>query len=184
MNAVLPVYQDRPAIVPGPDGWRIYISVHDAEYLRQRAEWKRKLADAHPDAGGTSFRFRQAVKARDRWEADEEAWYAQHGLTLPPVSSSTPVSETGLNDLLARVPDGAGRPQTAPHPVTRMTGQRRMLTLLADGAYHTAAECRAVAGKSAVLYVLRLRQHGFDVRLDPSYRTGLGKPAYRLIGAP
>ncbi len=185
MSAALPVYRDRPAILPSAGG-RVYISVHDAEYLRQRSEWKRKLADAHPDAGGTSFRFRQAVKARDRWQATEEAWYGQHGLTPPlPVSTSDArVSATSLTELLAQLPDGVGRPWMTTRSVARMTGMRRLLTLLADGAYHTTAECRAVVGLHAITYIARLRARGFDIPLDASYRTGLGTPAYRLISAP
>jgi biotin operon repressor len=78
----LPVYRDRPSVVPH-EGGRIYISVHDAEYLRLRAEWKQKLADEHPDRTGRSFAFRKLIKQREAWEASEAKWYAQHGLTPP-----------------------------------------------------------------------------------------------------
>jgi hypothetical protein len=66
------------------EGGRIFISVHDAEYLRQKAEWKRKLAQSHPDVpSGSAFAFRHLIKQRDKWEAEEVAWYATHGLTTP-----------------------------------------------------------------------------------------------------
>ena len=87
MSLPLPVYRDRPAFIPHAGG-RIYISVHDAEYLRQRSEWRRKLAAAHPDSPtGNSFTFRRLKSQRDKWEATEVEWYAQHGLTPPELST-------------------------------------------------------------------------------------------------
>jgi hypothetical protein len=70
------------------EGGRIYISVHDAEYLRQRAEWKRKLAEAHPDSPtGSAFAFRRLISQRAKWDDAEVQWYAQHGLTPPDTST-------------------------------------------------------------------------------------------------
>lgn len=92
MSTLLPVLPNRPAVVPS-EGGRVYISVHDAEYLRLRAEWKQQLVDAHPDRAGSSFRFRRLMKARDRWEASETAWYAQYGLRPPEITSRTPRPE-------------------------------------------------------------------------------------------
>lgn len=51
--------------------------------MRQRAAWKHKLANAHPDRGGSADRFRRLDQARRKWQFNEAAWYARHGL-LPP----------------------------------------------------------------------------------------------------
>jgi hypothetical protein len=85
VSSPLPVYRDRPQWLPCPDtpGLRVCIAAHDQEYLRLKSEWKRKAADAHPDRTGRAFAFRQIQKQRERWEADEQAWYAKHGLTPP-----------------------------------------------------------------------------------------------------
>ncbi len=119
MSEFLPVYRDRPSIVPSGSG-RVFISIHDAEHLRQRGEWKRKLADAHPDRGGTSFGFRKLVKQREQWDAEELQWYAQYGLMLP--DASVPTSQPAIPAELLRLADSR----------TVKTSRRRVAGYLAD----------------------------------------------------
>jgi biotin operon repressor len=73
--------------LPDPEnpGWVDLISVHDAEHLRAKAEWRQTLAQSHPDAGGSDLRFRITQKAREKWLKAETEWYAKRGLTLPEV---------------------------------------------------------------------------------------------------
>lgn len=61
----------------------LYLHIHDAEYMRERAAWRRKLAATHPDAGGAAWRFREVSKARRAWIAREVIFYARLGLTPP-----------------------------------------------------------------------------------------------------
>jgi hypothetical protein len=167
MSAALPVYRDRPAIVPSPDGrGRVYISVHDAEYLRQKSEWRRKLFEAHPDHGGSDLRFHRTRRQQKAWEQSEADWYAQYRLTPPLVSPRAVIDAT--------VPQRGRKPPTV---------VQRLLDVLSDGRYHTPDDLRATC-KNVTVYVFRLRRRGFDVRLDPSYMTGLGRPAYRLVNGP
>ena len=72
----------RPPIVK-LDGWVIYLSVHDAEYLRTRREWRQKLRVAHPDQGGSAYRFRLSMGAYRSWLATENRYYARLSLTPP-----------------------------------------------------------------------------------------------------
>ena len=62
---------------------QINIRVHD-DFVQRR--WrllrKRRLA-AHPDAGGTSRKFRLATEELEKFMQIEAAWYQQYGLTLP-----------------------------------------------------------------------------------------------------
>lgn len=160
--SLIPVRGDRPAIVPWQGG-RVFVSVHDAEHLRQRAAWKRELAAAHPDAGGSNLRFDRVRRQRERWDESERAWYAQYGLVPPPVGEPPPTR----SEALAAWPRARG-------------GTRRLLELLADGAPHLTSECRAVAGRSAGKSVFDLRKHGFDVVLELPIQTGLSGRSYRL----
>lgn len=160
--SLIPVRGDRPAIVPWQGG-RVFVSVHDAEHLRQRAAWKKALAEAHPDAGGTTLRFDRVRRQRERWEAAEREWYAQYGLVPPPVGEKPPTR----SEVLAAWPRAWGR-------------TRRLLELLADGAPHLLSECRAAAGRYAGQAAYDLRQHGFDVVLELPVQTGLSGRSYRL----
>ena len=72
----------RPPIVK-LDGWVIYLSVHDTEYLRTRREWRQKLRAAHPDQGGSTYQFRRAMGSYGAWRAAENRYYARLGLTPP-----------------------------------------------------------------------------------------------------
>lgn len=79
---LIPQHQDRPAIIQH-DGWTIYVSIRDAEYLRLLKVFKRRLADAHPDRGGSNYKFRKIMGERIRWQCEEARWYAQFGLYPP-----------------------------------------------------------------------------------------------------
>lgn len=73
---------DRPAVITY-QGARIYLHIHDAEYMRERSAWRQRLAAAHPDAGGNAAAFQRLIGQRTAWQAREAAWYARLGL-LPP----------------------------------------------------------------------------------------------------
>lgn len=81
-----PAFADRPTVIDYGGG-RVFVGVHDAAYLRGLRAWKRKLAEAHPDGGGSAGQFRKVKAAEERWRADELAWYEAHGL-LPPIFRS------------------------------------------------------------------------------------------------
>jgi hypothetical protein len=144
--ALLTTYPDRPAVVPHQRG-RVYVSVHDAEYLRQKAEWKQRLAAVHPDTTGHSgFTFRKLLKERTRWEADERAWYAQFNLTPPdvlrPVAEPTP-------ELLAYA---KGRASSQRWRVERYLAEHP------DANAETVAEALAIRIQTARVNLFRLRQ--------------------------
>jgi biotin operon repressor len=82
--AELILVSERPAILPDPEnqGWVIYVSVHDAEYLRMRSVWKQRLK-AHPDYGSSSITFDRVKRGYEKWKKDEENWYARLKLTPP-----------------------------------------------------------------------------------------------------
>ena len=99
MSDLIPVLPHRPAVLPHAGGI-IFLSVHDAAYLREQASWKRQLMAAHPDRqwprtrtyrGGTTGqqrygsieRFAKTLKAYKLWHAQENAWYGALGLTPP-----------------------------------------------------------------------------------------------------
>ena len=60
-----------------------YVSLHDAEHLSQRKDWRRRLFEAHPDRGGSDETIIQLLKDRDQWSAKEEKWYKGLGLVPP-----------------------------------------------------------------------------------------------------
>jgi biotin operon repressor len=150
--SLLKTYRDRPHWVPDPDGQgRDCISVHDTEHLRRRSDWKRQLAEAHPDAGGSSFRFHRLVRDRKRWELAEQAWYVRRGLSLP-----EPPREAA--------PRVTHRRKRTWH--TRVSGADRLLALLSDGEPHVLGECRAVVGgtrHATAAAAKRLRAEGYDI---------------------
>lgn len=82
MSALIPVRQNRPAILEHAGGV-IYVSLHDAEYLRRKSEWKRLIAATHPDRGGGATTARRLLRQRHAWQQAEDAWYAMLGLTPP-----------------------------------------------------------------------------------------------------
>lgn len=66
-------------------GGRVNVAVHDA-WCQQAGErlWS-ALRVAHPDAGGTNAKFRDARKRWGKFLAQETAWYAEAGVPLPDV---------------------------------------------------------------------------------------------------
>lgn len=75
-DSLIRLHEDRPAFVTYKRGL-VCVSIHDAEYLRQRAEWKRKLRAGHSDAGGTTRQTQKLTKDYAAWKATEHAFYAE-----------------------------------------------------------------------------------------------------------
>lgn len=82
MRAGLVRVSGRPSHVE-VDGWMCWVELHDRLYRAERRRWKARLAAAHPDAGGTAWRFRAAYAGYQRWLRREARWYAHVGLTPP-----------------------------------------------------------------------------------------------------
>lgn len=74
---------DRPVFVKDANGWSVNIAAHDAWYREERARRKAKIAEVHPDRGGSTKQARAAIKAYHDFLDREDAWYAQHGLEPP-----------------------------------------------------------------------------------------------------
>ena len=75
-------FKNRPVTI-AHDGGVVYVSVHDEAYLADRARWKVRLAEAHPDTGGTAAKFRDALRGYRSWQAKEQQWYETYGLCPP-----------------------------------------------------------------------------------------------------
>lgn len=75
---------DRPTSVSYRGG-RVFISAHDEEYFRVRRIWRGRLAESHARAnhGGSTVWFRSVKRLYDQWRLQEQAWYAQFGLSVP-----------------------------------------------------------------------------------------------------
>jgi hypothetical protein len=76
----------RPSVVPViSNGSRIEINVarHDQFYRRERRKLVRRLADVHTDRGGGKTAALNASMALQRFDAREEKWYREVGLTPP-----------------------------------------------------------------------------------------------------
>ena len=103
--AMIPTLRGRPSVVRSGN-CSVYVSVHDAEHLRLRREWKRKLAYYHHDAiksrwqtaaaGGACWArqlltrqqafgatFRQLQAGHEAWLRAERVWYARLSLEPP-----------------------------------------------------------------------------------------------------
>lgn len=79
---LIPTLPGRPAVLK-KDGCTYFISVHDAEFLRVRAEWKRKLKELHPDTASMHGNFIAAVNGYRMWQQKEAVWYAEVGIDPP-----------------------------------------------------------------------------------------------------
>ena len=74
--------EGREAVVPHQGGiW--YQAVRDAAHLREAKRWKRRLAAAHPDGGGTDKEFVRVQKQCERWHQEEARVYAEYGRVPP-----------------------------------------------------------------------------------------------------
>lgn len=67
-------------------GGTIDIGRRDAFHRQQRYELRRRAAAAHPDAGGTSAKFRKAMETYRKFLESEKEWYATYGLQPPLLS--------------------------------------------------------------------------------------------------
>lgn len=165
MSLPIPQPSDRPAIVER-DGWKVLVYVHDAEYLRQRSEWREKLR-AHPDTGGTAGKFRRVHSAYERWRKQEETWYLGHGLTPP--TGALPTEDVSTPPL------GAGA------HLDRARGITRLALIMADGEWRTRREMSQIAGvaKGTLWYgIKRLRDVGAKIeRSGDRYRLAEPVPA-------
>jgi len=84
MTALVPQVGNRPAAIKFNGGW-VYLGVHDAAYLHERSAWRARLAQAHPDHGGTRGRFLEVYRQCRLWRRAEQAWYAAFGFEPPRV---------------------------------------------------------------------------------------------------
>jgi hypothetical protein len=82
MTELIPRLSNRPAVLTR-DGWAVYVSVHDAWFLAEWRRQKQRLAEAHPDKGGSSWRYRTATGRVNRWLQQEQVFYRQLGLEPP-----------------------------------------------------------------------------------------------------
>lgn len=89
---------ERPTWIPYKGG-RVSLQQMDLAYLREKAEWKRRLVAAHPDRkrrtsrGTTGSTFAKLSNARDRWKREWTRRFKNCGY-LPPdmvVEVETPV---------------------------------------------------------------------------------------------
>jgi hypothetical protein len=79
---LIPTYNGRPSVVK-QNNCTIYLSVHDAEFLRQWRAWRLRLAAAHPDTGGTAVRFRKALVMYREWQYVQAKFYNEVGVEPP-----------------------------------------------------------------------------------------------------
>ena len=84
MNQLVKVFGvDRPSQIEAEGGGTVNLAVHDAHYLAMAKRWRRLLATAHPDAGGTATAFRRTMERRRVWLGRERRWYAAYHLVPP-----------------------------------------------------------------------------------------------------
>jgi biotin operon repressor len=148
--SLIHTHPGRPVFVQVGTG-RVYISVHDDEYRRQRVQWRQRLADAHPDRSGTRGQFEKLHAQYVRWQQTEEAWYAQYGLKPPGRALVLDDSDPGVAALDTRV-------------------RARLMRALA--APRSTSELAALLGKNRSTMqqaVLRLRREGVPILAE---RTG------------
>lgn len=137
----LPLISGRPAVVVR-DGCRIFVNIHDAEYLRQRREWRRKLR-AHPDTGGTSSTFRDVFKAYRAWEASETRWYAAIGLEPPTNRPEKASAPDVLHGDVARFFDVSYRARLVMQAHPHYTSQELAAALGISVPHASVLRCRA-----------------------------------------
>jgi hypothetical protein len=87
---VIPVIGNRPSVFKH-EGWTVYLSVHDQEYLRKVKELRSSMIEAHPDKhaieGLTTKKAHQlysrAKFALVQFKQRERLWYWQYKM-MPP----------------------------------------------------------------------------------------------------
>lgn len=109
---LLPVTSEgRPVVLKDSQGWTVFVSVHDQEYLRQKREWRARIIAAHPDKLGISpadlskwksanLKFARLNLAAQVWKHKERAFYWRLGL-MPPDWKGEPEPPNGLRESLA-----------------------------------------------------------------------------------
>jgi hypothetical protein len=97
MTELMQVFDGRPAFIERGGG-RVFISPHDQQHRHQRAEWKGRLKQAHPDMGGSAPQFRRLHRLYQQWLQSEADWYALHGIEppMPIVIAITPPSQSPI----------------------------------------------------------------------------------------
>lgn len=80
---MIKVHEDYPTVVVDDSGWRTFVAIHNDEFLRMRKVWRERLAQAHPDMGGSFTKFVKVRKEEQKWLEEERKWYDQHKLPLP-----------------------------------------------------------------------------------------------------
>lgn len=100
---LIPLTGSRPPVLV-LDGWTVYVAIHDQEYIRQRTEWRRRLAASHPDKSGLTSedrgwatanrKFRNLLIQHGAWRFKERCFYWKLGL-MPPDWRGTPAPPHG-----------------------------------------------------------------------------------------
>lgn len=100
---LIPSLPGRPAVIE-QDGWKVFLSVHDKEYLRAKKQMRKEVLDLHPDKSGLSpedprwervnQRFRSANLSYIVWCRKERCWYWKFGL-MPPDWKGAPQPPQG-----------------------------------------------------------------------------------------
>lgn len=110
---------DYPAYVL-EDGWKTVVAVRVRAYLDDLKSWKRQLAAAHPDSGGSEHAFRRVKQAEARWRRSADAWFEKHQLPIPAYSeharqlvpASAPGTKLRVLDVVFEWLSAATVPQT------------------------------------------------------------------------
>ena len=189
--ALIRQFEGRPAVVETANRGRVYINVHDAEYLRKRAEWRKKLADQHPDRSpahhskSSGARFRVLKRQYESWLISEKQWYEQYNLKPPEHGSrarrygASEISEASdVEHTVDHVADALNTTEAAVTPTPRWTPERlemlasdgatRVLMVLNDRKKHTWQEIADAVGgtiKSAHRGVTHLRHLGYVIEM-------------------
>ena len=81
---MIQTFAGRPSVL-NIGGTTIFLSVHDAEFMRQWRIWRHRLAQAHPDGGGSSYKFRRALSKYQHWQFQQAEFYQAVGVEPPKV---------------------------------------------------------------------------------------------------
>lgn len=129
------------------DGWREYVAVHDAEFLRRRAQLRQAIWLTHPDRGGDVVRCRASIRRYRHWLRQERAYYERRGLTLP-------VAHTVTSPLLI--------------PAAKQKFERRVTKARQRAMREAFARCGTICGACRAVGVQQ-STHAFWRQRDPEY---------------
>lgn len=79
---LVPTFPGRPVTVR-LDEWVVFVSVHDAWHIRERARLKAAIVAAHPDHGGSRTALSEAMEHWTGFQQREWIWYRAHDITPP-----------------------------------------------------------------------------------------------------